>query len=142
MYLRLAVKTGARMRGLLGCGAGEGVRDEAPSPSCSARATGWPRTACGHAGAEEVLLIAPCRRIHTVGMRFALDVAFIDAQGLVLRSLRGLVPGRLPAGCRGAAAVLERRASDKGWFVPGQQVMLGAGDEGSGQRQKRKRSSS
>jgi uncharacterized membrane protein (UPF0127 family) len=32
------------------------------------------------------LVIRPCRQVHTVGMRFAIDVAFCDADGVVLRT--------------------------------------------------------
>ena len=33
-----------------------------------------------------VLVLRPCRQIHTVGMRFAIDVAFCDRRGVVLRT--------------------------------------------------------
>ncbi len=41
------------------------------------------------------LLIVPCRAIHTVGMRFALDLIFMDGAGRVLRSVAGVPPGRI-----------------------------------------------
>jgi len=31
------------------------------------------------------LVLRPCRQVHTAGMRFAIDVAFCDADGVVLR---------------------------------------------------------
>jgi uncharacterized membrane protein (UPF0127 family) len=33
------------------------------------------------------LVIRPCRQVHTLGMRFPIDVAFCDRQGLVLRTV-------------------------------------------------------
>jgi uncharacterized protein len=52
------------------------------------------------------LLIPRCSAIHSFGMRFRLDVVFLDADLKPLRRVCGLAPCRL-AGCRGAAAVLE-----------------------------------
>jgi len=33
------------------------------------------------------LVLRPCRQIHTIGMRFPIDVAFCDREGVVLRAL-------------------------------------------------------
>ncbi|MBO1110627.1 DUF192 domain-containing protein [Bordetella petrii] len=63
---------------------------------CRARALG------PHTG----LLLTPCCAVHTLGMRYSIDVAFIDAGGRVLRLARNVRPGRLVF-CRGAAAVVE-----------------------------------
>lgn len=57
--------------------------------------------------AGKTLLIVPCRSIHTFGMREHIDVAFVDAQGLVRRSYINLAPNRLLV-CRDARMVLER----------------------------------
>lgn len=59
------------------------------------------------------LLIPRCSSIHTFGMRFALDVTFLDGDGAVLRELRTVPPWRIVR-CRGASAVLERRAAPCG----------------------------
>ena len=56
----------------------------------------------GHA-----LLIPHCRSVHTFGMRFPMDVAFLDERGRELRVER-CVPRRRVLWCRGAVAVLER----------------------------------
>ena len=40
------------------------------------------------------LLIPRCRAVHTVGMRFRLDLHFLDARGLALSVRRGVRPGR------------------------------------------------
>jgi uncharacterized membrane protein (UPF0127 family) len=74
----------------------------------------------------EVLLLFPCRSIHTFGLQEAIDVAFIDRQGQVLEAIRALSPKRLLS-CRRAVGTLERRAAqDTPWFVPGDTVALTA----------------
>jgi uncharacterized protein len=52
------------------------------------------------------LLIPRCASVHTFGMRFALDIHFLDADEEVLSS-RFAVPPRRFVACRAAAAVLE-----------------------------------
>ena len=52
------------------------------------------------------LLIPRCRSVQTLGMRFALDIVFLDGDGQVLELRRAVGPGRVVS-CRGAAAVLE-----------------------------------
>jgi uncharacterized membrane protein (UPF0127 family) len=51
------------------------------------------------------LLIPRCAAVHTFGMRFALDVLFLDEEDEVLRRL--VVPPLRFASHRGAQAVLE-----------------------------------
>jgi uncharacterized membrane protein (UPF0127 family) len=55
------------------------------------------------------VLIPRCRSVHTAGMRFALDVAFLDRAGRVLRVAFGVPPWRV-VGCRRAVGVLEAPA--------------------------------
>jgi uncharacterized membrane protein (UPF0127 family) len=52
------------------------------------------------------LLLPGTRAVHTFGMRFALDLLWLDAGGRVVRVDRGVPPNRLKA-CREARAVLE-----------------------------------
>jgi uncharacterized protein len=67
----------------------------------------------GHAAlaAGEGLLIRPASAIHTFFMRFAIDVVFIDRDGVVLRVVPALRPWRLAAR-RGARSVLELPAGE------------------------------
>ena len=44
----------------------------------------------------EGLLLTPCRSIHMYGMRFPLDVAFLDADGRVVATYPSLRPGSRP----------------------------------------------
>ena len=43
----------------------------------------------------EGLWIVPCRSVHTLGMRYPIDVAFLDATGVVVGILEGLPPNRV-----------------------------------------------
>ena len=58
-----------------------------------------------HAG----LLLPRTRSVHTFGMRFALDLIWLDAHGAVVRVDRAVKPGRARA-CRDARAVVELAA--------------------------------
>jgi uncharacterized membrane protein (UPF0127 family) len=62
------------------------------------------------------LLIPGCHSVHTFGMRFPLDVLFIDDAGRPLRIVRGLRPWRVVS-CPGAAAVIERRSAPDGMIA-------------------------
>ena len=42
----------------------------------------------------EGLVIVPCTSVHMLGMRFALDVLYLDRAGTVLRALSELRPGQ------------------------------------------------
>ena len=65
------------------------------------------------ARAAEPLLIPRCRSVHTFGMRFAIDVVFLDAGGRVLGVASNVPPCRVVS-CRGAAAVVETAAGEAG----------------------------
>lgn len=55
---------------------------------------------------EEGLLLTPCSNIHTFFMRFAIDVLFLDSDGLILAIHRDVKPWRIKA-MRHAHACLE-----------------------------------
>ncbi len=63
----------------------------------------------------EALLLRPCGAVHTFGMRFPIDVVFLDAHDRVVRIVRDLPPGRVARGGRGARAALELPV---GWLAP------------------------
>jgi uncharacterized membrane protein (UPF0127 family) len=75
--VEVAATWGARRRGLLG-------RDAAPG----------------------VLVLRPCRQVHTIGMRFAIDVAFCAPDGVALRTC-SMPPGRIARPVSRAQFVLE-----------------------------------
>lgn len=93
--VRLATSIRARLRGLLGAQRPKGQ-----------------------------LLLVPCHDVHTVGMRYPIDVAFVDANGTVVKAVRGLEPGRRVR-CRSACMVLERPASSEGeWYGEGGRIIV------------------
>lgn len=75
--------------------------------SIFARARGLLGTNANWGDGSRVLVLAPCKSVHTIGMRYALDIAFVSRQGMVLRSERNMKPGHLLS-CRKATFVLER----------------------------------
>jgi uncharacterized membrane protein (UPF0127 family) len=57
--------------------------------SCES-ATGRPakgRGLLGRDGIEGALVLTRCRWVHTIGMRFAIDVAYLDAKGVVVKTV-------------------------------------------------------
>jgi hypothetical protein len=64
-----------------------------------------------HERAGAGLLIPGCRSVHTFGMRFPLDLLFLDRQGQVIEIRRSVPAGRFFR-CRGAATVLELPSPD------------------------------
>lgn len=75
----------------------------------------------------EGLWIAPCEAVHTFGMKFAIDVLYLDRKRKVLKVRERLVPWRI-SGCLRAHSVLElpagmaektgTRAGDQLEFIP------------------------
>jgi uncharacterized protein len=59
--------------------------------------------------ATEGLLLSPCKAVHTVGMRFPIDVIFIDRDGRAVRIVPALAPWRIAMSFR-AKAVIELAA--------------------------------
>lgn len=55
----------------------------------------------------EGLLLLECGSVHTLGMTYPIDVAFLDADGTVVRSLSRLGPCRLGLGGDEAVHTLE-----------------------------------
>lgn len=79
------------------------------------------------AHSDRSLVLVRCRSIHTYGMRYAIDVAFIDRGGKVVLSVRNLHQGQRLT-CSAAVAVLERAADgSQPWFTKGQSVILAIG---------------
>jgi hypothetical protein len=95
--LRMRVLTGwlERLRGLLG------TRRDGPL-------------------AEPVVLV-DCGSVHTLGMAYEIDVALLGADGSVVKSRRGVPPGRV-VGARGASLALERPSALSPWPTEGQRV--------------------
>lgn len=63
----------------------------------------------GRDGVEGALLLTKARSVHTIGMRFPIDVAFCDADLRVLRTVT-MPRHRLGRPCRKAHCVIEAEA--------------------------------
>jgi uncharacterized protein len=59
---------------------------------------------------DEALIFEGCRSIHTFGMRFPIDVVFVDRSWVVVHLMPNLPPGRLPMPVWGGWGVLELAA--------------------------------
>ncbi len=75
-------------------------------------AEGWWSRAVGLLGRSELLrghgiLLIPCTSIHTVGMRFTVDIAFLDVGCRVTKTRANLPPGRFARGGGDVQATLE-----------------------------------
>lgn len=82
---------------------------EATSLRTRLRGLAWRRRARAGAG----LLIPRCSTVHTFGMRFDLDVYFLDREGRIL-AVRRKVPPRRVLWHRGASAILEIPSGEGG----------------------------
>ena len=60
----------------------------------------------GRDGIDGALVIMSCRWVHTFGVRFAIDVAFVDENGVVIKIVR-LPPGRLGSPVKRGSWVIE-----------------------------------
>jgi uncharacterized membrane protein (UPF0127 family) len=69
------------------------------------------------------LVLRPCRQIHTIGMRFPIDVAFCDRNGIVLRTAT-VAPWRVTRLVWRAGFVVEAAAGsfDRWQLRPGDTV--------------------
>jgi hypothetical protein len=60
----------------------------------------------GRDGIDGALVITSCRWVHTFGLRFAIDVAFVDDNGVVVKIVR-MRPRRLGSPVKEASWVIE-----------------------------------
>jgi hypothetical protein len=66
------------------------------------------------------MLLAPCAAVHTAGMRFPIDVVFVDRQGYAVKVVRNLRPWRIALAAQGRV-VIEMAAGSLRWG----EVLLG-----------------
>jgi len=71
----------------------------------------------GRDGYEGAIVLEPCRWVHTIGMRFPIDVAYLDRDGVVLKTMR-MRPHRVGLPVPRARLVVEAEAGAFGrWGV-------------------------
>lgn len=63
----------------------------------------------GRDGIDGAIYLTPCRSVHTLRMRFPIDVAFVD-DDLVVRRVVQLPPGRVTRPCLRARGAIEAEA--------------------------------
>ena len=85
-------------------------------------------------GLEGALVITSCRWVHTVGMRFPLDVAYVDDAGTVLKAVR-MPRHRVGLPVHNATWVIEAEAGafERWGLHVGDVVELRDGDEHDGE---------
>ena len=59
---------------------------------------------------QEALILVPCDMVHTIVMRFPIDIIFVNREGLVLKIIENLKPTRIAARVPGAWAVIEAKS--------------------------------
>ena len=71
------------------------------------------------------LVISRSNAVHTIGMRFPIDIVFVDRGGLVKKVVRNVQPWRMAA-CMTASAVIEMPAGTvlAGALEPGDQLSV------------------
>ena len=60
-----------------------------------------------HLAPEEALWLMPSKGLHTIGMKFPIDVVFLDKQNIVLGLISGMMPFRISAPQLRGYSVLE-----------------------------------
>ncbi len=72
----------------------------------------------------EAIWISPCRALHTIGMRFPVDVIFLDCRNTVVKTAAGVSPFRVCLGGRKARSAIELAVGTLGQSctLPGDQV--------------------
>ncbi|HUP87641.1 MAG TPA: DUF192 domain-containing protein [Acidimicrobiales bacterium] len=80
----------------------------------------------GRDSIEGAIVLRPARSVHTIGMRFPIDVAFCDRELRVVATCTPMRPHRLGAPRRRAKVVIEAQAGafDRWRLRPGDQLEL------------------
>lgn len=61
-------------------------------------------------GKNHALLITPCNAVHTFSMKFAIDVVYLDADGVILKIDEAMKPRKIGKTVKGGRSVLELNA--------------------------------
>lgn len=59
---------------------------------------------------DESLLIKGCKSIHTIGMKYIIDAAFIDREGKIIATFEHMRPWKFTPHVSGSKGVIEFRA--------------------------------
>jgi protein-S-isoprenylcysteine O-methyltransferase Ste14/uncharacterized membrane protein (UPF0127 family) len=82
----------------------------------------------------EGLWLRPCKQVHTIGMRYPVDLVFLDDAQRVVRAIHGLHPGHISPRVPEATSVLEVAAGTlaRAELREGTQVAIDGNDGGAG----------
>lgn len=91
---------------------------------------GRARGLLGRGGLDHALLLRPARSVHTVGMRFDIDVAHLDAEGTVL-GVTTMAPNRIGRVVWRSRAVLEAAAGafERWGVIPGVRLVAASASD-------------
>jgi uncharacterized membrane protein (UPF0127 family) len=71
------------------------------------------------------LIIAPSNAVHTIGMRFSIDIAFVRRDGSIVKMYKALRPWRMAAAFRAFAVVeLAAGALDAAGTIAGDTLVV------------------
>ncbi len=87
--------------------------------------TAWQRMR-GLLGTQQeasAVLLMPCHAVHTYGMSYPIDIAFLSGDMRVLSSIRCL-PMNSSVSCSGATCVVERPAQSGVWLEVGKHIRI------------------
>ncbi|MBR2521868.1 MAG: DUF192 domain-containing protein [Coriobacteriales bacterium] len=95
-------------------------------------ASSWLARACGmllgrgeRLKPGQLMALLSCKSVHTMFMKYPIDVAFVDELGIVSKVCTAMPRGRIVY-CKGAVCAFERRSVDEDWFKPGDKVLIAA----------------
>ena len=58
---------------------------------------------------DEGLIIKPCNSVHTIGMKFSIDIAFVDKNNVIIHIIKDMVPGKLSSIVKKSSYVIESK---------------------------------
>ncbi len=64
------------------------------------------------------MLLKPANSIHTIGMKFAIDVLFLDRNGIILKIIDNMPSGRISPLIAGAKCVIETAGGELALKAP------------------------
>jgi uncharacterized membrane protein (UPF0127 family) len=70
----------------------------------------------------DALHLIPCKGVHTYGMKYSLDLAFLDRQGRVIALKKNIAPNKICSSPKGTQSVLERPTSMRPWLNVGDYI--------------------
>ncbi len=64
------------------------------------------------------ILLKPANSIHTIGMKFAIDVIYVDQHGIILKIVENMPPGKIGLPVAGTSYVIETAGGEISKIAP------------------------